>query len=316
MKFGLDLPNMGGAGDPRLLAEIAHEAEESGWDGVFIFDSVLSPGWNSQFPDDPQKRATVDPWITLAAMAMRTERVTLGTMITPLSRRRPWKVARETVTLDHLSNGRLVLPVGLGTVEDGGYINVGEELDRKKRAEMLDESLEIISGLWSGENFAFEGEHYHVKEMRFEPKPVQSPRIPIWVVGAWPRPKSMRRAVRWDGILPIVLPAGTEATAAPDVAVAAKRIADTGVSLDITPEQIGEIRDYAQRERDSDAPFDIVLEANSSPSRPEQAAETLAKYEEQGATWYLEGIFSWLFLPPHDVDRMRDRIRKGPPRVS
>ena len=107
MKFGLDLPNMGGAGDPHLLADIAHEAEESGWDGVFIFDSVLSPGWNSQFPDDPQKRATVDPWITLAAMAMRTERVTLGTMITPLSRRRPWKVARETVTLDHLSNGRL-----------------------------------------------------------------------------------------------------------------------------------------------------------------------------------------------------------------
>ena len=316
MKFGLDLPNMGGAGDPRLLAEIAHEAEESGWDGVFIFDSILSPEWESQFPDDPEKRATVDPWIALAAMAMRTERVTLGTMITPLSRRRPWKVARETVTLDHLSNGRLVLPVGLGTVEDGGYMNVGEELDRKKRAEMLDESLAIIEGLWSGEPFAFQGKHYDVKEMRFEPKPVQSPRIPIWVVGAWPRMKSMRRAVRWDGILPIVLPAGTEATAGPDVAVAAKRIAETGVSLDVTPEQIGEIRDYAQRERDSDAQFDIVLEANSSPSRPEQAAETLAKYEENGATWYLEAIFSWLFLAPHDLDRMRDRIRQGPPRAK
>ena len=312
MKFGLDLPNMGGAGDPRLLAEIAHEAEESGWDGVFIFDSVLSPGWESQFPDDPNKRATVDPWIALAAMAMRTERVTLGTMITPLSRRRPWKVARETVTLDHLSNGRLVLPVGLGTVEDGGYMNVGEELDRKKRAEMLDESLAIITGLWSGEPFAFQGEHYNVKEMRFEPKPVQSPRIPVWVVGAWPRPKSMRRAVRWDGILPVVMEPGAT-PGQPDVADAAKRISETGVSLDITPEQIGEIRDYAQRERDSDAPFDIVLEANSSPSRPEQAAETLAKYEENGATWYLEAIFSWLFLPPHDVDRMRDRIRQGPP---
>ncbi len=312
MKFGLDLPNMGGAGDPRLLAEIAHEAEESGWDGVFIFDSVLSPEWESQFPDDPQKRATVDPWIALAAMAMHTERVTLGTMITPLSRRRPWKVARETVTLDHLSNGRLVLPVGLGTVEDGGYMNVGEELDRKKRAEMLDESLAIIDGLWSGENFAFQGKHYNVKEMRFEPKPLQSPRIPVWVVGAWPRMKSMQRAVRWDGILPIVMEPGAT-SGQPDVADAAKRIAETGVSLDVTPEQIGEIREYAQRERDSDAPFDIVLEANSSPSRPEQAAETLAKYEENGATWYLEGIFSWLFLPPHDVDRMRDRIRQGPP---
>ncbi len=313
MKFGLDLPNMGGVGDPRLLAEIAHEAEESGWDGVFIFDSVLSPEWESQFPDEPEKRATVDPWIALAAMAMRTERVTLGTMITPLSRRRPWKVARETVTLDHLSNGRLVLPVGLGTVEDGGYMNVGEELDRKKRAEMLDESLAIIEGLWSGEPFAFQGKHYNVKEMRFEPKPVQSPRIPIWVVGAWPRMKSMRRAVRWDGILPVVMEPGAT-SGQPDVADAARRISETGFSLDITPEQIGEIRDYAQRERDSDAPFDIVLEANSSPSRPEQAAETLTRYEENGVTWFVEAIFTWLFLPPHDLDRMRDRIRQGPPR--
>ena len=315
MKFGLDLPNMGGAGDPRLLADIAHEAEESGWDGVFVFDSILSPGWNDQFPDDPQKRATVDPWITLAAMAMRTERVTLGPMITPLSRRRPWKVARETVTLDHLSNGRLVLPVGLGTVEDGGYMNVGEELDRKKRAAMLDESLEIITGLWGGENFSFDGEHYQVKELRFKPKPAQSPRIPIWVVGAWPRMKSMRRAVRWDGIMPVVMEQGSTPGQV-DIAGAAKRIAEAGVSLYIPPEQVGGIRDFARRERDSDAPFDIVLEGNTSGSNSEQAAETLAKYEENGATWYLEGIFSWLFLPPHDINRMRDRIRKGPPRAS
>ena len=108
----------------------------------------------------------------------------------------------------------------------------------------------------------------------------------------------------------------SDRSAEPDVADAARRIAETGVSLDVTPEQIGEIRDYAKRERDSDAPFDIVLEANSSPSRPDQAAETLAKFEENGATWYLEGIFSWLFLPPHDVDRMRDRIRQGPPKAK
>jgi len=316
MKYGLDLPNMGGAGDPRLLAEIAHEAEESGWDGVFIFDSVLSPEWDSQFPDDPRKRATVDPWITLAAMAMRTERVTLGTMITPLSRRRPWKVARETVTLDHLSNGRLVLPVGLGTPEDGGYMNVGEELDRRVRAEMLDEALDIVTGLWTGEPFAYEGTHYQTKEMRFEPRPVQDPRIPIWVVGAWPREKSMRRAVRYDGIVPVIMKPG-EPAAPPGIPQIAKLIQEHGVSLDILDE-VRAIRDYAQVHRDqrgdAGVPFEIVLEANSSASRSKQAAETLAAYEEAGATWYIEGIFSYLYLPPHDVDRMRERIRIGPPR--
>ena len=125
----------------------------------------------------------------------------------------------------------------------------------------------------------------------------------------------MRRAVRWDGILPIAMPPGAT-PGQPDVAAAARRIAETGVSLDVSPERLAEIRDYAKRERDSDAPFDIVLEANSSVSRRELAAETLAKYEEAGVTWWIEGVFSWLFLPPHDVDRMRQRIRQGPPRVS
>ena len=309
MKYGLDLPNMRECSDPRLLAELAHEAEESGWDGVFIFDSLYI-AWG---PGEPPP--TADPWIALAAMAMRTERVRLGTMITPLSRRRPWKVARETVTLDHLSNGRLTLPVGLGTVEDGGYRNVGEELDRKKRAQMLDESLEIINGLWSGEPFSFRGEHYNVEEMTFLPKPVQKPRIPVWVVGAWPREKSMRRAIRWDGILPVVMPPGGSAPQ-PDMAAAGRRIAEYGLALEVTPAQVAEIRDYIERERESDASFDIVLEGFSSGSRPEQAAVTLAKYAEAGATWWIEGIWSWLYLPPHDIEGLRRRIRQGPPRAE
>ena len=309
MKFGLDLPNMRECSDPRLLADLAHEAEESGWDGVFIFDSLYI-AWG---PGEPPP--TADPWIALAAMAMRTERVRLGPMIAPLSRRRPWKVARETVTLDHLSNGRLTLPVGLGTVEDGGYRNVGEELDRKKRAQMLDESLAILAGLWSGAPFSFQGEHYNVEEMAFLPKPVQKPRIPVWVVGAWPREKSMRRAIRWDGILPVVMPPGGPAPE-PDMAAAGRKISEHGLALDITPAQVAEIRDYSERERESDAPFDIVLEGFSSGSRPEQAAETLAEYEEAGATWWIEGIWSWLYLPPHDIEGLRRRIRQGPPRVE
>ncbi len=314
MKYGIDLPNLGGCGDPRLLAEIAREAEEAGWDGVFIFDSVYSPAWDGRFPDDPAKRATADPWIALAAMATRTERVRLGTMITPLSRRRPWKVARETVTLDHLSNGRLVLPVGLGSVDDGGYANVGEELDRRERAEMLDESLAIIDGLWTGEPFSFQGAHYKVDEMTFLPTPVQSPRISIWVVGAWPREKSMRRALRWDGIVPVIMREGQGATQ-PEPEGVARGITAHGAFFDGEPKDIAQIRDFVRRGREDSAAFDVVLEGWSSPSDAAKAASRISEYEQAGATWWIEAVWSWLYLPPHDVGRMRGRIRQGPPRA-
>jgi hypothetical protein len=244
-------------------------------------------------------------------MATRTERVRLGPMIAPLSRHKPWKLARETVTLDHLSNGRLVLPVGLGAMEDGGYANVGEELDRKKRAEMLDEALAIIDGLWSGEPFGFRGEHYRVEEMTFLPKPVQSPRIPVWVVGAWPRMKSMRRTLRWDGVLPALMPA-TE----PSPEETARRIADEGAFTQIAPADIAQIAEYIERERSDTSPFDIVLEGWSSGSRREQAASKIAEYAEAGATWWIEAVWSWLYLPPQDIERMRRRIRQGPPRTD
>ena len=137
----------------------------------------------------------------MAAMAMRTERVRLGAIVTPPPRRRPWKLARETMTLDRLSNGRLVFPVGLGALDDGAFGNVGEPTDNRVRAELLDESLEIIEGLWTGEPFGYEGRHYRFAPMTFRPTPVQRPRIPIWVVGAWPHERSMRRVLRYDGIV-------------------------------------------------------------------------------------------------------------------
>ena len=152
MKYGLNIPNLGV--DARTLADLAHEAEEAGWDGAFIFDAMYME------PDDPAQRAMCDPWIALAAMALRTERIYLGPLVTPLARRRPWKLACETVTLDHLSGGRLILPVGLGAVDDGGFSKVGEALDRRTRAELLNEGLAIVAGLWSGEPFEFCGEHY------------------------------------------------------------------------------------------------------------------------------------------------------------
>src|SRR5438874_7981131 len=145
MQYGLTFPWV----DPRTFAELAHEAEAIGWDGVFYWDGISI-----------HELPIYDPWVALAGAAMRTERVRLGTMLTPLSRRRPWKLARETVTLDHLSNGRLVLGVGLGGFGEMSFTHFGEVTDGRQRAQMLDESLDILAGLWSGEPFSYRGKHY------------------------------------------------------------------------------------------------------------------------------------------------------------
>ncbi|HEX8681220.1 MAG TPA: LLM class flavin-dependent oxidoreductase, partial [Ardenticatenaceae bacterium] len=186
MKFGFVLP----FGDARAVANLARDAEQAGWDGIFVWEPV----WG------------IDAWVSLAAAAMQTERIRLGTMLTPISRMRPWKLASETVTLDHLSIGRVTLSVGLGAL-DSGFEAFGEVTDRKTRAELLDEGLDILTGLWRGQPFNYDGKHYKVKETDFvvPPAPVQQPRIPIWVVGAWPRPKSMQRVLRYDGLLPNVM---------------------------------------------------------------------------------------------------------------
>src|SRR5436305_4878784 len=252
MQYGFILPH----GDIHTLAELAHEAEEAGWDGVFYWDGIYIQ----------EARPMYDPWIVLAAMALRTERVRLGLILTPPSRRRPWKLARETVTLDHLSHGRLILPVGLGALEDGGFAKVGEITDRKQRAELLDESLEILTGLWSGKPFSFHGKHYHVEEMTFLPPPVQSPRIPIWVAGAWPSQKSMRRVLRYDGLLP-------------------NKITRDDAPATITPEDIREIKAYINEHRGQTTPFDIVQEVETPGDDPERARDLVRPYSEAGATW-------------------------------
>src|SRR5512143_3540712 len=141
MKFGFVLPQ----GDARTAAEFAYQAEQSGWDGFFVWEPV----WG------------VDAWVSLTAAAMRTERIGLGTMITALSRMRSWKLGSETATLDNLSGGRVILSVGLGAL-DSGFEAFGEVTDRKTRAELLDEGLEVLVGLWHGMPFHFQGKHYHL----------------------------------------------------------------------------------------------------------------------------------------------------------
>ena len=232
MRYGLNLPNGGACSDARTLAEFAALAECSGWDGVFLEDYIVYQG--------RQDIPTHDPWLALAAMALRTQRIRLGTEVTPLARRRPWKLARETVTLDHLSNGRLILGVGLGASDDTSFTHFGEETDAKRRAEMLDEGLQILTGLWSGRPFSYRGKHYSVDEVRFLPATVQRPRIPLWIGGSTARKGVVRRAARWDGIAPYKNP-------------------DTSEWQDFTAEDIRELRAQIENERTSRTPFDVVV---------------------------------------------------------
>ncbi|HEX8730145.1 MAG TPA: LLM class flavin-dependent oxidoreductase [Ktedonobacterales bacterium] len=276
MRFGVNMPNFGAFGDARALADLAREAEEHGWDGVFLWDHI-GADWGAE-------NTFADPWIALTAMAMQTSRITLGAVVTPLPRRRPWKVAREAVTLDHLSGGRLILGVGIGSDFGQEYSAYGESPDDRLHGAMLDEALEIITGLWSGEPFSFEGAHYQIHGARYQPTPVQRPRIPIWVAAVWPHKKPLRRAARWDGLCPLV------------------------DDHQMSPEQLREALAYVRPLLSADKPFD-VLAYGGTPGQDE-AAETalVAAFRDAGATWWQESM-----APDDTLDYARERIRRGPP---
>ena len=280
MRYGLELAPWGELADPRALAALAREAEAAGWDGFFVWDAMLH---------DPDNLPKADPWVALAAVAISTERLRLGPMVSAPPRRRPWKLAREAVTLHRLSNGRLILGVGLGDPSDEEFAWFGEVgRDHKTRARMLDEALAIIAGLWSGQPFAFDGEFYTLHEMTFLPTPVQSPRIPIWVGGWWPNKPPMRRAARWDGVHPGRLDAP------------------------LTPEDVRDLVAYIKEHRTSDAPFDVAVGGVTPGDRTGAAAEMPRRFAEAGATWWLElGGGAGDAFP---TERVRERVRQGPPR--
>jgi hypothetical protein len=277
MHYGFVLP--GGSATEQL--ELAVLADQAGWDGVFVWEAAYG----------------VDAWTLLAAMAQRTARVRLGTMLTPLPWRRPWKVASQAVTLDQLSNGRAILAVGLGAV-DTSLGRAGEETDRRLRAEMLDEGIDLIANLWEG-RLRFTGRHYQVdltprEELGHVARPVQQPRIPIWVVGAWPRPKSMRRVWRCDGLLPVCMnEQGFRAT---------------------TPDDIRAMRDWLAAHGGTRPGFDIVMEGETPADNPAAAAASVLLWDEAGCTWWLETRWEL----PHDaaekMSEVRARLAAGPPR--
>jgi alkanesulfonate monooxygenase SsuD/methylene tetrahydromethanopterin reductase-like flavin-dependent oxidoreductase (luciferase family) len=269
VRSGLFVPLFGELANPVAVSRLAAEAEDAGWDGFFVWDHVR---WRPPVLD------VADPWITLAAIATATTSIRLGPLVTPLARRRPAKVARETATLDQLCGGRLTLGVGLGSDRFGDEFSItGEEVDDRQRGRMLDESVEILTAAWSGEPVRHEGEHYTIGGMRFLPRPVQRPGVPIWVAGYAGNSKPMRRAARHQGFFPVDLQ---------------------------HPDQLAEIVTAITKLRrqtgtDISDPYDIVAEI--------EPGHDPMPYAAAGATWWLVGF------PPDTVtiDLVRGVLRDG-----
>ena len=268
-KRGLFLPPFDAIADPGIVADVAVEAEEAGWDGGFVWDHLLYA--------EPV-RAIADPWICCAAIAARTSRILFGPMVTPLSRRRPQVVARQAVSLDRLSGGRLVLGFGLG--DDGRVRELsrfGEETDAKTRAAVLDESLGVLRSLLSGEPVDHDGPHVRAEGVTFLPTPVHPGGIPVWIGGRWPNRAPLRRAVRYEGAFLI--------------------------SVD-TPEDLREARrvlaDLRETQGDTMAGFDVVVQL--------APGADVAPWAAAGAGWVLTQVG-----PYHlDLAEVRAVVRAGP----
>jgi len=278
MKFGLDVPTTGEYANPRALAQLANEAEGVGWDGFFLWDVLLGGA--------DMTTAVIDSWIALTSVALTTTSIRIGALATPLARERPWLVARRIANLDQASNGRVIFVAGLG-YREADFTAFGEESDAKIRAQKLDEGLSVLSGLLTDKRFSFAGDHYHVEQVSLNPRPVQSPRPPIWLAAGWPRKAPIRRAARWDG--------------------ACLKSYHQDRREPLTPADVAEAIAYSREQRAADAPFDIAM-SGESPVEMEAAREQVQPFAEAGATWWIEEGLGWT------LEEFRARILAGPPR--
>lgn len=276
MKYGLALPY----NSTKLVAEAAHLEEESGWDGFFLGDAI----WCE------------DPMIALAAAAMTTSRIQLGTMVIPAPLRSPWKIASESIALDQLSNGRLILGLGTGAVWMGWQGFPDEVTNAKTRAEMLDETIDILSRMYQREQFDYDGKHYHVKltlldQQYYPPKPIQQPRIPLWTPLIWRHEKSKERILKCDGLL-------------------VEKWSVDGKPKEVTPQDIREIKAYVEANRTLTTPFDIVLGSGAAEVGSAQHIDKILSFQEAGVTWWIEELW--------DVtqERVIEHIRQGPPKAK
>jgi hypothetical protein len=275
MKIGIALPYT----SARSVAQLAQLAEEYGWEGVFLGDAI----WCE------------DPMIGLAAASMVTNHIRLGTMVIPTPLRRPWKLASESVALDHLSNGRLTLGLGTGAVWMGWQAFPDEVTGARPRAEMLDETIDILTLLYLRKPFDYDGKHYRLKltrldEQYYPPKPIQQPRIPLWAVGLWSKRKSMDRTLKCDGII-------------------VEKVNHEGRAEEPTPEDIRELNAYVHANRSQTGPFDIVLDGQTAGMDADKTQEKLLALREAGLTWWIEGMWE------NSVDQAAERIRQSPPRL-
>jgi len=286
MRYSINIPNFGDFSDPGTVAAVAAAAEEAGWDGLFVWDHVVH--------DKRARRGQPfgDPWMLLTAAALATSSIRLGTMVTPVARRRPEQLARQVATLDSLSDGRVIFCAGLGGPIEDEFGSFGDTTDPVVLAERLDEGLALLERYWSGEQVNHEGRHYHVRDVALLPATVQRPRPPVWIGGVWPHRRPMRRAARWDGAVPMFTTAGHGRVPPVD--------------------QVRGLIAYIEEQREgAETPFEFVL-GGASPADPAEARETIATLAEAGATWWDERQLQGTDDLYRQVPVLR-RIDQGPP---
>jgi alkanesulfonate monooxygenase SsuD/methylene tetrahydromethanopterin reductase-like flavin-dependent oxidoreductase (luciferase family) len=288
VRCSINIPNFGDFADARNVASLASAAEQAGWDALLIWDHVVH---------DKRVRRGVpfgDPWMLLTAAALATSRLRIGTLVTPVARRRPEQLARQVATLDALSGGRVIFGAGLGGPIDDEFASFGETTDPTVLAQRLDEGLELMCRYWSGETVNHEGRHYQVRDVQLLPAATQQPHPPIWIGGFWPNRAPMRRAARFDGVAPLF------ATARHGEIPAAEDVGGLVAYID-------------EHRRDPSAPFEVVV-GGVTPPDAEQARERIAPLVEAGATWWDERQLQ----SGGDIDSLRAvlaRVQAGPPRV-
>ena len=272
LKFGLAIPS----NEARRVARLAQAAEDAGWDCIFLGDYI----WCE------------DPMIALAAAAMTTRRIKLGTMVIPVPLRDPWKLASESLALDRLSGGRLILGLGTGAVWMGWQCAPDAVKEPRARAEMLDETIDILTLLYRGKPFDYEGKHYRLRltqmdEMHYPAKPIQQPRIPLWAPLIWPKKGSMARILKCDGLFP--------ETRGPD-----------GQARETTPDDLRAMKDFIAANRSLDTPFDIVASGKTAGMSAARRQDIFTSWAEAGATWWIEGLWG------EAEEAAAERIRQGP----
>lgn len=274
MKHAVVLPYL----DARTAANLAREAEQAGWDGIFVGDAI----WCH------------DPLIQLAAAAMVTERIKLGTMILAMPLRDPRQLASESLALDSLSEGRLILGLATGATWMGWHAFPDYPTDPKSRAEILDETIDILTGMHQSQPFDYDGKHFHIHlselSTQYYPKPTpQQPRVPLWVPAIWPRMKNMRRALKCDGMF-------------------LQKMGPDGAFVEATPQDLCEMKAYVDANRTLNTPFDILAEGKTASLEPAAARDLLDRWAAAGATWWAESTWEM------SDEELRTLIRKGPPR--